>query len=599
MKSSGRSFLTTSSLKDTLITIAVLITGLLITFISMYYSWRTMREVAINDFKSACNEIALRIDTRLDEHAQLLRSGAGLFAASDSVSREQWRDFNEVTKINKYLPGIEGFGYSQLVHPDELQKHISLFRASGFPNYTIYPEGKREVYSSIIYLEPFSGRNLRAFGYDMFSEPVRRKAMQQATDSNDAMLSGKVFLVQESPEPGEDLQAGVLMYVPVYKNGMAVKTVEQRRAAIQGWVYSPYRMKDLMHGIMGNGSLPGEGEIQFKIYDDIIINEDALLFDSYYSTWFIGDREPNIDPLVLHVVFNGRNWTIVFTGRKEKVSIFHPSLLVILSCGIVISFLLFSLSTMQLNASLRRRQIEQLNEQLERANQDKDRFIAVLSHDLKSPFTSILGFLELLTDDIRQFTIDQIEHHVNIINDAARNFYSLLEDLLMWTRANSGKIPFNPQILRFSEIYDNVMEILNTGAAEKQVSINYYAEGDVEVFADQDMLKAVLRNIVSNAIKFTMPGGSIKVAAENKPGSTTVSVSDTGVGISPEQVQSLFDISKTHSTTGTSKEKGSGLGLILCKEFIEKHGGTIEVKSISGKGSEFRFTLPFKPENKR
>ena len=592
MKSSYRNFLTTFSLKETIATLAVLVIGLLITIISMYYSWKNMKEAAINDFKFTCNEIALEIDTRLDQHAQLLRGGAGLFSVSDTVTREQWRDFYEVTKINKYLPGIEGFGYSMLVHPDELQKHTLSFRESGFPNYTIYPQGKREIYSSIIYLEPFSGRNLRAFGYDMFSEPVRNKAMQQAIDSNDVMLSGMVHLVQEEArESGEDLQAGVLMYMPVYKRGMEINTIELRRSAIRGWVYSPYRMRDLMRGIRGNLSIPLE-DVEFKIYDDTTVSDESLLYDSYYAMEQLNSRAPNIDPLILPVVFNGRNWTLVFTGRKDEVSIFHPSQLVILVSGIIISLLLFILSTMQINANLRSRQIQQLNNQLERLNHDKDRFIAVLSHDLKSPFTSILGFLELLTEDIRKFTIDQIENHVHIINDAAKNFYNLLEDLLMWTRAHSGKMPFNPGVLRFRDLYDNVMEILQPAAEAKYIPIYYYGEEEVTVYADPDMLKAVLRNLVSNAIKFTKPGGSIKITVENKSGTVNVTVSDTGVGIRPDQVSSLFDISKIHSTSGTANEKGSGLGLILCKEFIEKHGGNIDVKSVHEKGSEFRFTLP-------
>lgn len=594
MKPFYRTFLTSFSLKDTVTTLAVLFIGLLITFISVFYSWMNMKNAAKKDFEFSCNEIAIKIATRLNEHGQLLRAGAGLFGVSDTVTREEWRKFNELTNISKYLPGIEGFGYAHLIYPNELEEHIRFFRKNGFPDYTVYPEGKREIYSSIIYLEPFSGRNLAAFGYDMFSEPVRKKAMQMAVDSNYARLSGKVTLVQESArKKGEVPQAGVLMYVPVYKREMVINTMEERQAAIRGWVYSPYRMSDLMSGIRRDLNLPEEHEIHFKIFDDDLISEESLMYDSYLADGILSGVMENMS-LIKSVVFNGTKWTLVFSGRKDEISIFHTSQILILICGIIISLLLFFLSMMQINANVRTREIQHLNDKLEKLNNDKDRFIAVLSHDLKSPFTSILGFLDFLTEDIHRFTINEIKQHTNIINDAAKNFYNLLEDLLMWTRAHSGNIPFNPKTLRLKDIYDNVMEIVHTAAESKYISVIYTGKEDVNIYADPDMLKAVLRNLISNSIKFTKPGGTIKISTEDNNGSTTVTVADTGVGIKPDRLEKLFDFSMIQSTSGTSNEKGSGLGLILCKEFIEKHGGKIEVSSEYGIGSEFRFTLPGK-----
>jgi signal transduction histidine kinase len=250
---------------------------------------------------------------------------------------------------------------------------------------------------------------------------------------------------------------------------------------------------------------------------------------------------------------------------------------------------------MQIRSNIRRLQIERLNSRLAHLNADKDRFISILSHDLKSPFTSILGFLELLITDIRRFSIEQIESHVKTINDAARNTYNLLDDLLMWTRANSGKIPFNPAKLNIREIYNNVSETLLPQAEAKNIRIDFItSKADMQVYADKDMLKGILRNLISNAIKFTPPGGWVKVTASTQNGGSEISVSDNGTGIRPEQQSSLFDISRILSTTGTAGEKGSGLGLILCREFVETHKGKIWFTSEPGKGSDFRFTLPGK-----
>jgi signal transduction histidine kinase len=591
MRSSYKAFLTTFNLKETIITIAVLLAGLLLTFISIYLTRQYMSQSDEKDFQFTCNEIGLNIDKRLDEHAQLLRSGAGLFAVSDTVTRDEWKRFNEVTNISKYLPGIEGFGYTIVIKPGELNDHIVSFRKNGYgAEYTVYPEGKRDIYTSIIYLEPFNERNKQAFGYDMFSEPVRHRAMQMAMDSNSVQLSGKVILVQEKGrKPGEDLQPGVLMYVPVYKKGMPISTIAERRKAIKGWVYSPYRMRDLMGGIRKNIDTTLKDIIRIRIYDEQDFSEKTLLYDSYRSnpvdtsSFVMSYRKP--------IDMNGKMWYLVFTGRNEK----KPGLnlqTVILVSGIIISLLLFLLAIMQINSNVRSRQIQQLNKELEKLNSDKDRFIAVLSHDLKSPFTSILGFLELITSDIRQFTIDEIESHIKIINDAARNFYNLLEDLLMWARAHSGKIPFQPSDIPVYNIFKNVMNILEPVAGSKSISVTYQGGRDVMVYADADMLKAIMRNLISNAIKFTRQGGYVKVTSERQNGNVVVSIADNGVGIKPERLERLFDISKIQSTAGTSNEKGSGLGLVLCREFVEKHGGEIEVISEYGKGSEFLFTLP-------
>lgn len=591
MRSSYRTFISTFTLKETIITLAVLITGLLLTFLSVYLTSKFMSEADKKDFQFTCNEITLSIDNRLDEYAQLLRSGVGLFAVSDSVSRDDWKRFNEVTNTIKFLPGIEGFGYTHVLKPEELNDHIRSFRNKDYgKDYTVYPEGKRDIYTSIIFLEPFNERNKQAFGYDMFSEPVRHKAMQTAIDSNNTQLSGKVFLVQErARSKGEDLQPGVLMYIPVYKKGMPTTTVAERRRAIKGWVYSPFRMRDLMGGIRGNIETSLKKNIHIRIYDEENLSSDAILFDSYLANQvdtsaFKMTYRNSID-------FNGRKWYLVFRGRKAETTGIDIQPVILVS-GVIISLLLFLLAIMQISSNFRRKQIQQLNEQLEKLNSDKDRFIAVLSHDLKSPFTSILGFLELITSDIRQFTIDEIEGHINIINDAARNFYNLLEDLLMWARGHSGKMPYNPVDLNIYHIYDNVMDTLEPVARSKSISVSYSGDRQIKVTADADMLKAIMRNLISNAVKFTNPGGSVKVSTKRENGKVMVSIADKGVGIKPEKMDSLFDISKIQSTAGTANEKGSGLGLILCREFVEKHGGEIEVTSEYGKGSEFRFTLP-------
>ncbi len=227
-------------------------------------------------------------------------------------------------------------------------------------------------------------------------------------------------------------------------------------------------------------------------------------------------------------------------------------------------------------------------------NADKDRFISILSHDLRSPFNNLLGLSDVLTEDIHKLNIDEIEKLANQIKKTTRSAFNLLEDLLMWAKNQQGRIPFNPQLISFRDVCINVLEPLNPLADAKVLTISFSAPEETNIFADIDMIKTVLRNLVSNAIKFTKTGGAINIIAEENSENITITVSDNGIGITPGDLTKLFNISEVLSTKGTANEKGTGLGLLLCKEFIEKHKGKIWVKSEVGKGSDFIFTLPTK-----
>jgi PAS domain S-box-containing protein len=236
--------------------------------------------------------------------------------------------------------------------------------------------------------------------------------------------------------------------------------------------------------------------------------------------------------------------------------------------------------------------IKQYEKQLLQLNADKDRFMSILAHDLRSPFTSILGFLQLLTKNIRKYDINKIEMQINTAYNSALRVFNLLEDLLSWTRSQSGKLTFEPLELNFSTICNDVVEILKPNADTKNITINQMMVKEINVLADVNMLNTILRNLISNAIKFTNSDGRIDIYAEKNHKNVTITVSDNGIGIETEAIKKMFDVSQFYSTTGTANEKGTGLGLLLCKEFVEKHGGKIWVESELGKGSNFKFTMP-------
>ena len=316
----------------------VLAAGLMITAAATLYMKSSVETIAEKDFADHCSEIQTKISERMNDHARILQSSAAFFNASDTVTRDKWRVFTQ-QKIDKQLQGIQGFGFSLLIPRKELPRHIQEIRREGFPDYKLRPDGDRELYSSIIYLEPFSGRNLRAFGYDMLTESVRRAALERARDTNNAALSGKVVLVQETDK---DVQAGTLMYVPVYRKGEPVETVEQRRAAIYGWVYSPYRMNDLMKGILG-GNREKENLLHLQIYDGEQPSSESLLYSSHPKE----DVKHFLDVChtkLIPVDFNGKRWTLRFTQTDGGyLSVEYIRVWLTLVSGILITLLLFAL----------------------------------------------------------------------------------------------------------------------------------------------------------------------------------------------------------------------------------------------------------------
>jgi len=236
--------------------------------------------------------------------------------------------------------------------------------------------------------------------------------------------------------------------------------------------------------------------------------------------------------------------------------------------------------------------IKQQNNELVKLNADKDRFMSILSHDLKSPFNTILGYTELLKDDFHKFDANTLKDRLGIVHDMSQKTFDLLEDLLLWTKSQSGKLNFQPKQIDFLKICHETIESLKLSANAKNISINHFSTSQINIFADQNMLKTILRNLVSNAIKYTNPNGKINIYTETNYDNVIITISDNGVGIDKSDIPKLWDIASKHSTYGTANEKGTGLGLLLCKEFVEKHGGKIWIESEIGKGSEFKFTLP-------
>ncbi len=241
---------------------------------------------------------------------------------------------------------------------------------------------------------------------------------------------------------------------------------------------------------------------------------------------------------------------------------------------------------------VKKEELESANIHLNELNSTKDKFFSIIAHDLKNPFNTILGFAELLIMKFEKLSEEKKYKYSEVIYKSSKNIYDLLENLLQWSRTQTDKIAFEPSEFDLDNLVIQNITLLNENISKKNITVNYAQSDKFAVFADRNMINTVIRNLLTNAIKFTDIGGKITIYYQKKNGDIEFSIKDTGVGMSEEEIKQIFRVDTNISKTGTEGETGTGLGLILCKEFIKKNGGSIWVESKSGEGSKFYFTVP-------
>ena len=255
----------------------------------------------------------------------------------------------------------------------------------------------------------------------------------------------------------------------------------------------------------------------------------------------------------------------------------------------------FSIAFNQMTEALREK--KRMEDQLRDLYATRDKLMSIISHDLKSPFNGILGFANLILQDYDELSNQERKEFILNIQISAQGAFELLENLLEWSRIQTGKIQFSFEEFNLSRmIYENFI-LLQASAEKKQIRLYNLTPPDGFIIADHNSMLTIIRNLLNNAIKFTPRGGKVTVTAEQKDNLWEVSILDTGVGIKPEDLQKLFKTGETVKTKGTENEKGTGLGLLLCNEFVEKNGGTIRAESTPREGSKFIFTVPAKKED--
>jgi PAS domain S-box-containing protein len=317
----------------------ILAVSLVFTLVAWLLSNQYIENRAEDRFAFRMMQVREQISDRMLKYEQLLRSSVGLFVSSDHVSRNEWKTYIANCELKENFGGVQGIGYARVIHPTDLNLHVDEIRSEGFAEYSIKPEGIRERYTSIVFLEPFDWRNRRAFGFDMYTESVRRKAMDRAIDTGKPSLSGMVTLQQET---SSDIQNGFLCYLPIFKKGTDTASVESRRRNIEGFVFAPFRAEDLMAGIFDEIS----NDVKFELYDAGVVEPSCLLFDSDRKAHFESGESSRLTAEV-PLEIRGRKWTLFF---ETEPNFFHAgervNSLIVAFGGLTVDILLFLIIAM-------------------------------------------------------------------------------------------------------------------------------------------------------------------------------------------------------------------------------------------------------------
>ncbi len=240
-------------------------------------------------------------------------------------------------------------------------------------------------------------------------------------------------------------------------------------------------------------------------------------------------------------------------------------------------------------------ELEETKSELAEMNASKDRFFSILAHDLKTPFSALIGLSQIMVDDFEELDQDEVKDFINSINMTSKAVYGFLENLLNWARIQTGRMDYDPEYFILGQLISPILGLLRSAIDKKEIVFSLELPENLGIFADRNMIETVIRNLLSNAIKFTPAKGNITISASEQDHGVVIRVKDTGIGMDEEKVGNLFRLDKNISSLGTDQEEGTGLGLILCKDMVEKNGGMISVESAPGEGSEF--IIKFPPKN--
>lgn len=562
----------------------VLAVTLTLTLVSTYYvSIETYNEDHLR-FLNAVQDTSTTIETRMQVYIALLRGTAGLFTADPNLSQQQFQSYIGRLNLQANYNGTQGIGFVQKVQNNNLDDFIANEQEELNTQFTINPPGSRALYYIVTYYVNGDKTQPSFLGSDMYTDPVLRKAMDTAMDTGLPTASQKIVLSNNN-------DTGFQIFEPLYSNGNVPMTISQRKADIQGFVYSPFKTAVLLAGISKNRSF--SQLLDYKIYDGTQLDNSSLLANTLSMN---SDTNTNFKPqfsAIRHIPVAGRTWTIVYTNNEQFETESESNFSVLIfACGLFISILLFILSRSQYvartNAEIYAAKQRQSQLELQKALNHRDNFISIASHELKTPVTSLKVYAEVLLHRFEKKGDNQTTEHLTKIIRQIDKLTMLIQDLLNVSRIQSNKLTFRKDKFDLTSLVNEVVETTQQIDSNHQIIV----QGKIKkkIWGDRERISQVIINLLTNALKYSPKSNKVTVTMKETVTDAVISVRDYGIGIHKEHQKKIFD---RFYRISEQTYPGLGIGLYISQSIVKSHGGEITLLNHKGKGSIFQFTLPF------
>ncbi|HPQ82408.1 MAG TPA: CHASE domain-containing protein [Candidatus Saccharimonas sp.] len=564
--------------------VIVLLFGLVVT--GMYAA--VTRETNDRDFKEGvvqqADSMSAYVETSMKPYGQLLEATAALLGVKPDLTADEWKTFYERTQSHETLSALIGIGYVPVVSRESASDSVQMDSSIDAP-LTIYPEGDRDMYAPIQYLEPRTEDNQKAIGFDMYSNSTRRSAMEEARDTGKLVMSAPLVLVQdrEKKEPNY----GVLIYQAVYRSSVIPDTVEERRAQLIGYTYVVMHPYDVVNDYQ---ALNSERFVRSRLF---LKDTTATTPDKAPILYARNERKVLSSADQYHALDSasvfGRTWT-TDVAREQLQSRSQGPTVILVSGGLLsllLSGVVLALFVQRIHGIQRTLQND--------VQRTKDELLALASHQLRTPASAVKQYIGMLKMGIVGDLTPEQKALADKAYDTNERQLNIINELLYVSKLDAGQLVIDPREMNLTAFVQKTLDDNIDHASEKGITLQFSRKQPITIIADSRYVSMVIDNLVSNAIKYSYPSTKVYVSIKSDSDYVLLSVKDSGVGLHKDDIERIFHKFTRVDNPLSRESGGSGLGLFLARQLARAHGGDITVESEPEKGSIFTLRLPKTP----